>query len=75
MPSRAIQKILKREGALSEPTKKMLYFRFSKNVKITLEAITLWQTISISVFRFSLFLYTYIKLVFANKILLIFQKL
>ena len=48
-------------GALSGPTKKILCFRWSKKAKITLEATTFWQNIFISVFKFSTFLYTYIK--------------
>ena len=40
------------------PTKKILGFRWSKKTKITLEAISFWRNISISVFKFSPFLYT-----------------
>ena len=40
------------------PTKKMLGFRWSKKAKITLETISFWQIIFISIFRFSPFLYT-----------------
>ena len=38
------------------PTKKILGFRWSKKAKITLEIISFWQNISISIFKFSLFL-------------------
>ena len=38
------------------PTKKILGFRWPKNAKITLETISFWQNISISIFKFSLFL-------------------
>ena len=38
-------------------TKKILDFRWSKKAKITLEAITSWTNISISIFKFSPFLY------------------
>ena len=37
------------------PTKKILGFRWSKKGKITLETISFWQNISISIFKFSLF--------------------
>ena len=40
------------------PTKKILDFRWSKKAKITLEAISFWRNISISIFKFSRFLYT-----------------
>ena len=40
------------------PTKKVLCFRWSKNAKITLESISFWRNISISIFKLSLFLYT-----------------
>ena len=40
------------------PTKKILGFRWSKKAKITLETISFWQNISISIFKFSPFLYT-----------------
>ena len=40
------------------PTKKILDFRWSKKAKITLETISFWQNISISIFKFSPFLYT-----------------
>ena len=36
----------------------MLGFRWSKKAKITLETISFWQNISISIFKFSSFLYT-----------------
>ena len=38
--------------------KKMLGFRWSKKAKITLETLRFWRNISISIFKFSLFLYT-----------------
>ena len=38
--------------------KKILGFRWSKKAKITLETISFWQSISISIFKFSPFLYT-----------------
>ena len=38
-------------------TKKILGFRWSRKFKITLEAICLWQNISISIFKFSPFIY------------------
>ena len=37
---------------------KILGFRWSKKAKITLETISFWQNISISIFKFSPFLYT-----------------
>ena len=37
---------------------KVLGFRWSKKTKITLETISFWQNISISIFKFSQFLYT-----------------
>ena len=40
------------------PTKKTLGFRWSKKAKITLETISFWRNISISIFKFSSFLYT-----------------
>ena len=49
--------ILKRGGALCRPKKKILRFRWSKKAKITLETISFWQNISISIFKFSPFLY------------------
>ena len=53
--------ILKR-GALyvghGWPLKKILGFRWSKKIEITLETISFWQNISISIFRFSQFLST-----------------
>ena len=39
------------------PKKEILNLRWSKNIKITLETISFWQNISISIFKFSLFLY------------------
>ena len=39
------------------PTKKMLGFRWSKMAKITLETISFWQNISMSIFKVSPFLY------------------
>ena len=39
-------------------TKKILSFRWSKKAKITFETISFWQNISISIFKFSPFLYT-----------------
>ena len=36
----------------------MVGFRWSKTAKITLKAISFWQNISVSIFKFSLFLYT-----------------
>ena len=39
-------------------TKKLLGFRWSKKAKITLEAISFWQNISISIFKLSPFLCT-----------------
>ena len=39
-------------------TKKILGFRWSRKFKIALEAISLWQNISISIFKFSPFIYT-----------------
>ena len=39
-------------------TKNILGFTWSEKVKITLETISFWQNISISVFKFSPFLYT-----------------
>ena len=39
------------------PTKKILGFRWSKKAKITLKTISFWQNISISLFKFSPFLY------------------
>ena len=38
--------------------KKTLGFRWSKKAKIPLETIFFWQSISISTFKFSPFLYT-----------------
>ena len=35
---------------------KLLGFRWSKKVKITLETISFWQNISINIFKFSSFL-------------------
>ena len=49
--------VLKR-GALCWPSKKFLGFRWFKKAKITLETISFWQNISISIFKFSLFLCT-----------------
>ena len=40
------------------PTKKVFGFRWSKKVKITLKTISSWQNISISILKFSPFLYT-----------------
>ena len=45
-------------GHHSWPTKKILGLRCSKKTKITLETISFWQNISISIFKFSPFLYT-----------------
>ena len=39
------------------PIRKILDFRWSKEAKITLETISFWQNISISIFKFSSFLY------------------
>ena len=39
------------------PTKKMLGLRWSKKAKITLETISFWENVSISIFKFSPFLY------------------
>ena len=39
-------------------TKKILGFRWSKKAKITFETISFWQNISISIFKFSPYLYT-----------------
>ena len=39
------------------PTKKILGFRWSKKAKTTLETISFWQNISVSIFKFSPFLY------------------
>ena len=41
------------------PTKKILGFRWSKKARITLESISFWQNISISIFNqiFSIFIY------------------
>ena len=41
----------------SMPTKKILGFRWYKKVKIALETVSFWQNISISIFKFSPFLY------------------
>ena len=38
------------------PAKKVLDFRWSKKAEITLETISFWQNISISIFKFSPFL-------------------
>ena len=46
------------DGNHGWPTKKILGFRWSKKAKITLETISFWQNISISIFKFSPFLYT-----------------
>ena len=54
------------------PTKKILGFRWSKKAKTMLETISFWQNISISIFKFSIFLYT-VKA--GNEILSIFQDL
>ena len=43
-------------GHLGWPVKKMLGFRWSKKAEITLETISFWQNISISIFKFSPFL-------------------
>ena len=40
------------------PPKKILGFRWSKKAKITLETISFWQNISISILKFCPFLYT-----------------
>ena len=40
------------------PAKKILEFRWSKKAEVTLETISFWQDISISVFKFSPFLST-----------------
>ena len=37
------------------PVKKILGFRWSKKAEITLETISFWQNISISIFKFSKF--------------------
>ena len=57
-----IQRFLK-DGALyvghhGWPAKKILGFRWSEKVEITLETISFWQNISISSFKFSPFLLT-----------------
>ena len=39
------------------PTKKILGLRWSKKAKIMIEAIDFWKNISISIIKFSLFLY------------------
>ena len=58
----ADSQMLKRRGAQSGPpwleTKKILGFRWSKKVKITLETISFWWNVSISIFKFSPFLCT-----------------
>ena len=38
------------------PAKKILGYRWSKKAKITLETISVWQNIFISIFKFSQFL-------------------
>ena len=38
------------------PAKKVLGFRWSKKAEVTLETISFWQNISISIFKFSPFL-------------------
>ena len=53
--------IFKRGGALyvghhDWSAKKILGFRWSKKVEVTLETITFWQNICISIFKFSPFL-------------------
>ena len=45
-------------GHCGWPTSKILGFRWSKKAKITLETMCFWQNISISIFKFSPFLYT-----------------
>ena len=49
-------------GALCQPPwlvdKENLRFQMSKKAKITLETISFWQNISISIFKFAPFLYT-----------------
>ena len=45
-------------GHYGLPTKKILGFRWSEKAKITLETISFWRNISISIFKFSPFLYT-----------------
>ena len=40
------------------PTKKILALRWFKKAKLTLETISFWQNISISIFKFSPFLHT-----------------
>ena len=49
--------ILKKGGALCQPPwltdEEMLGFRWSKKAKITLETISFWQNISISILKFS----------------------
>ena len=58
--SGADAEILKREGALCRLPwlvgEKILGFRWSKKAEITLETISFWQNISISIFQFSPFL-------------------
>ena len=38
------------------PAKKFLGFRWSKKAEVTLETLSFWQNISISIFKFSPFL-------------------
>ena len=51
------------------PTKKILGFKWSKKAKITLETLSFWQNISISVFKFSPSLYTKLVSKFANALI------
>ena len=43
-------------GHCGWPAKKILSFRWSKKAEVTLETISFWQNISISIFKFSPFL-------------------
>ena len=52
-----IQIFRKGVGHHGLPMKKILDFRWSKKAKITLEVISFWQNISISIFQFSPFLH------------------
>ena len=57
MSAGADPEILKRGGPLWVLGLKILGFRWSKKAEITLETISFWQNISISVFKFSPVLY------------------
>ena len=56
-------------SATGRPTKKNLGFTWSKKAKITLETLSFWQNISISVFKFSPSLYTKLVSKFANALI------